>query len=288
MPGLHHRAAHFALKRLGLFDRSYKERAFGREFVVPIINGRKTYVSEHWMAEMIRRLFDVAPGAFIDVGVNLGQTLLKVAAADPTRRYIGFEPNPACADYSAELIRANSLPYTLIPAGLGSKAGVAQLQFYRQEDTDPSASLVEGFRDNLVASKAVVVLSLEQLPDGLIPDEVAIVKIDVEGGEADVLEGIKPLLREQRPFVLVEILPAYTADNLPRIERQHQIERALSEADYEMFRIRRDANEHFEAIDAITEIGVHGDLALSDYLMIPRERISSLDLPRFQPGAWSK
>lgn len=276
MPRLHQRAAHFVLKRLGFFNRSYRERAFGRSFVVPIINGRKTYISEHWMAEMIAHLFEVAPGAFIDVGVNLGQTLLKVAAADPSRRYIGFEPNPACADYSTELIRANQLPYTLIPAGLGSTACVAQLQFYRQEDTDPSASLVAGFRDNRVASKAVVVLSLAELPKELVPDEVAIVKIDVEGGEADVLEGIKPLLRKQRPFVLVEILPAYTADNLSRIERQHQIERTLSEADYKMFRIRRDAAERFRAIEAITTIGIQDDLALSDYLMVPSERMASL------------
>jgi len=276
MPALRHRAAHFALKRLGLFNRRYKETAFGREFIVPIINGRKTYVSEHWMADMIRRLFDLAPGAFIDVGVNLGQTLLKVAAIDASRRYIGFEPNPACADYSAELIRANGLPYTLIPAGLGSKGGIAQLQFYRDEDTDPSASLVDGFRDNHIAARAVVVLSLDQLPDDLIPEEVAIVKIDVEGGEADVLEGIKPLLREHRPFVLVEILPAYTSDNLPRIERQQQIERTLSDLGYKMFRIRRDASEQFSTIEAIATIGIHGDLALSDYLMAPKERVPAL------------
>ncbi len=278
MPPFHQRVAHFVLKRLGFFHRSYRERAFGREFVVPIVNGRKTYISEPWMAELIGRLFKLAPGAFIDVGVNLGQTLLKVAAADPARRYIGFEPNPACADYAAELIRANRLPYTIVPAGLGSRAGVAQLQLYRAEDTDPSASLVEGFRDNLVAAKAVVVLSLAELPGDLVPDEVAIVKIDVEGGEADVIDGIEPLLRNQRPFVLVEILPAYTADNVSRLERQQRIERALAAADYKMFRIRRTAGEAFETIEPISAIGIHGDLALSDYLMAPTERVASLGI----------
>ena len=93
MPALRHRIAHFTLRRLGMFDRSYRERIAGRSFVISIINGRKTYASEAWMTEVIRRLFELKSGAFIDVGVNLGQTLLKVAAADPSRAYVGFEPN---------------------------------------------------------------------------------------------------------------------------------------------------------------------------------------------------
>ena len=61
------------------------------------------------MSEVIQRLFKLKSGAFIDVGVNLGQTLLKVAAIDPGRAYVGFEPNPACVDYVWKLIETNNL-----------------------------------------------------------------------------------------------------------------------------------------------------------------------------------
>lgn len=276
MPRLHNRVAHFFLKHLGFFRRSYKERAFGRTFVVPIINGRKTYVSEPWMADIIQVLLELSPGGFIDVGANLGQTLLKVAALDPARSYVGFEPNPACADYTAELIRANGLPYQLIPAGLGAMTRIAQLQMYRNEDTDPSASIVTGFREKRLRTKSVVIVSLEELPAGLIPKPLGIIKIDVEGGEADVLEGLRPLLVSARPFVLIEILPVYNPDNLDRLKSQLQIEGLLKELKYRMFRLKRDRNERLLRIEPIEKIGIHGDLALSDYVMAPLERANDL------------
>ncbi|GAA0480325.1 hypothetical protein GCM10009096_22910 [Parasphingorhabdus litoris] len=276
MPALHNRAAHFILKRLGLFNRSYTEMAFGRRFVIPIINGRKTYISEPWMAEMIARLFKLKQGAFIDVGVNLGQTMLKVAAVDPERRYVGFEPNPACADYAQALITANHLPYTIVPAGLGVETDVLQLQIYRDEDTDPSASLVEGFRDGAIATKSVVVVGLDDLPEQLIPDDIAIVKIDVEGGEAFVIQGIQSLLDGPRPYILVEILPAYNAENKARLTQQKIIEDRLAKANYVMFRVKRHADESLSTVEQIDEIGIHGDLALADYLMVPSEDVDRI------------
>ncbi|SIO17661.1 methyltransferase, FkbM family [Parasphingorhabdus marina DSM 22363] len=277
MPALQHRAAHFILKNLGMFNRSYTEEAFGRRFVIPIINGRKTYVSEPWMAQMIAHLFRQKPGAFMDVGVNLGQTMLKVAAADPEREYLGFEPNPACADYAQTLITANNFPYAVVPAGLSVHTDILQLQIYRNEDTDPSASLVEGFREGAIATKPVVTVGLDDLPEGLLPKQVAIVKIDVEGGEAYVIEGIRSLLAEQRPHVLVEILPAYNADNSPRLEQQKKIEACLTDANYVMFRIRRHSDETLSTIERISEIGIHGDLALADYLMVPAEEADRVE-----------
>jgi FkbM family methyltransferase len=284
MPALRHRAAHFLLKKLGMFNRSYKERIEGRQFVVPIINGRKTYASEPWMTEMIRRLFDQGPGAFIDVGVNLGQTMLKVAAVDPDREYLGFEPNPSCADYAFELIKANAFPYVVIPAALSAGPRVSRLELYRDETTDPSASLVAGFRENAAGTKPVVTVSLDDLPSSFLPKQVAIVKIDVEGGEADVIESIEPLLTAQRPFVLMEILPAYSSANEPRLGSQRRIESAITRANYSLFRIHRDRKEHLDHLERLSEIGIHGDLALSDYLVAPSERADSLkDSFKFAP-----
>lgn len=271
MPALRHRAAHFIFKKLGFFNRSYVEEAFGRRFRIPIVNGRKTYVHEAWMASLIAGLFKLKQGGFIDVGVNLGQTMLKVAAADPQRTYLGFEPNPACADYAQELAAANGLPYTVVPAGLGVRTSVLQLQLFRKDGTDPSASLVEGFRQGVVGTKPVVVLGVDDIPPDMIPDEIAIVKIDVEGGEAEVIEGIMPLLKLKRPYVIVEILPAYSAANELRVARQKLIEQRLGSVGYAMFRIHPQPGQAAVSIESIGEIGIHDDLGLADYLMVPSE-----------------
>ncbi len=271
MPALRHRAAHFIFRKLGFFNRSYIEEAYGRRFKIPIINGRKSYVHEPWMANLISGLFKLKQGGFIDVGVNLGQTMLKVAAADSQRAYLGFEPNPACADYAQALAMANGLPYIIIPAGLGARTSVLQLQLFRDDVTDPSASLVEGFRQGVIGTKPVMVIGVDDIPSKMIPDEIAIVKIDVEGGEAEVIEGIVPLLGLKRPYVLIEILPAYSAENRPRVERQKLIEQRLAEVGYAIYRIHPHASGTAVSIESISEIGIQDDLNLADYLMVPYE-----------------
>ena len=268
MPKLRHRVVHFALRKLGMFDRSYKEKIDGRTFVIPIINGRKTYASEPWMSEVIRQLFDRKSGAFVDVGVNLGQTLVKVAAIDPDREYVGFEPNPTCVDYAWKLIEKNGLPYTVIPAGVSTETTLLNLEMFRADDTDPSASIVPNFRANVVSRRPVLVLNPDDLPESALPSEIAIVKIDVEGGELFVIEGLLAILENRRPYLVVEILPAADSD---RLKRQEAIERHLKQLDYRLYRIRRTADEQFEAFVPIESIGRQTDLESCDYVFAPSE-----------------
>ena len=252
-----------------MFDRSYREKVDGKSFIIPIINGRKTYVSEPWMSDVLRRLFDKRSGAFIDVGVNLGQTLLKVAAIDPAREYVGFEPNPACVDYAWKLIEKNGLPYTVVPAGVSTETTLLNLQMFRAEDTDPSASIVPNFRPKAVVShRPVLVLNPKDLPDGAMPDEIAVVKIDVEGGELFVIEGMLPVIESKRPFLVVEVLPASNPD---RLERQQAVERHLAAINYRLYRIRRNAGDRFEAFVPIETIGIQKGLENCDYVFAPSE-----------------
>jgi FkbM family methyltransferase len=270
MPRLTDRMAHFALRKLGFFNRSYRERIAGREFIIPIINGRKTYASEPWMGTVIFRLFQIKKGAFIDVGVNLGQTLLKVAATDPDREYLGFEPNPTCVDYVWSLISANRLlGYEVLPAGIANQTTISHLHLFRSEDTDPSASTVPNFRPNVVDKRPIVLINFEGIPKNMIPDEIAVIKIDVEGGELFVIEGLMPLVKRTRPFLIVEVLPAVDSG---RLERQKVLEQHLRTLNYITFRIMRSSDgETFQTFTPIAEIGVPSDLAHCDYVLAPRE-----------------
>lgn len=257
-----------------MFNRSYREEIAGRKFVIPIINGRKTYASEEWMVEVLRGLFALRDGAFVDVGVNLGQTMLKVAAIDPDRDYVGFEPNPACVDYAWKLIEANGFSYRVIPAGLSSETGLLELQMFRGEDTDPSASLVPAFRPGVVRTRNVLVFKLSDLPPDIIPADVAVVKIDVEGGELFVIEGLMPLLERTRPFLVVELLPARDDE---RRARQERLEAHLERLNYAIFRMQSDKSGQLTGIHRIDEFGLHDDLALCDYVFAPAEEISRLE-----------
>ena len=78
-----------------------------QKFRVPVIDGIGYHnlipVREEWMDTIIQKLFSIRNGCVIDVGVNLGQTLLKIASFNTNINYYGFEPNPVCYAYCKQL-----------------------------------------------------------------------------------------------------------------------------------------------------------------------------------------
>lgn len=234
------------------------------------------------MSKIIETYFRLRHGSFVDVGVNLGQTLLIVAATDSDRRYIGFEPNPICADYVERLIRSNGLNhYRLIPAGLANKTAVVTLEIFEKDGTDSSASVVPGFRPEarVHERRDVIVLNPSNLPHELLAETIAAVKIDVEGSECEVLEGLLPFLKRDRPFISSEILPVYTRDNTFRLSRQASIESMVAQIDYKIFRV--DHSRKDLILYQLESIGVHSDLTRCDYVLAPAESV--VDLARELP-----
>lgn len=49
-----------------------------------------------WKIDLFKRILSVKKGDFIDIGVNVGQTLLNINSIDINSGYIGFEPNSNC------------------------------------------------------------------------------------------------------------------------------------------------------------------------------------------------
>ena len=111
------------LKKLGIFERvnlfpSIKYN--NTKFIIPIIKtmGRSNlYLNRHepWMLPLIERLVSIKPGAFFDVGVNMGQTLLKLKSVAPQIRYFGFEPNPYGVYYTKifDYSKMSTLPFLI-------------------------------------------------------------------------------------------------------------------------------------------------------------------------------
>jgi FkbM family methyltransferase len=272
------RLANRILRRLGQFSRLNRQidaRVGGVPVAVPVSAGLMAELTEPWMHALLRRLMANAPGAFIDVGVNLGQTLIKVKSIDPSRRYIGFEPNPVCVHYVEELVAANGwTDVRVVPAGLGPQSGIVTLELYNGRSGDSAASIVEGFRPDKVVTfrKTVAILGAADLPDDLLAGPVGLVKIDVEGAEADVIDALTPVIARDRPLISMEILPCYDDSRPERIARQARIEARFAELGYRLLRVLHEGRGGSYDMVAIEAIGIHGDLSLCEYVACPAER----------------
>jgi FkbM family methyltransferase len=169
------------------------------------------------VAELLRQ----REGAFIDIGANVGQTLCKLLATGQRRRYIGFEPQIACCFYVDQFIRHNAIADAqVIPVALGEDAAVLELHA-DDDDVDESASLdATGFRATLSATRKVLVPVLrgDVALAGLHLDKIAVLKIDVEGAELEVLRGLPDTLRFWRPPVMFEVLPNFFGPNRKPID----------------------------------------------------------------------
>ncbi len=139
-------------KLLNYINITARKRLGEKKFKIPIIKGIglvNMSVSEKWMIELIDNLLKIKNGVFIDAGVNLGQSLLKLKSVNPSVRYIGFEPNPACVFYIKQLIEINNFTKTtIIPIGLFNKNDLIEMDFYSTSEVDNAASLIKDFRQS--------------------------------------------------------------------------------------------------------------------------------------------
>ena len=123
-------------------------RILDQRFYIPIVAGQgllNIRDRETWLINVIDKVLCIKSGAVVDVGVNVGQTLLKVAAIDRDIHYFGFEPNILCAAYVHRLIEKNNLEnYKIFPFGLGENDESVEL--YLRDGQTETASVKKGFR----------------------------------------------------------------------------------------------------------------------------------------------
>ncbi len=228
---------------------------------------------EPWFTNLLLKLLDPQCNQdhFVDIGVNTGQTLLKVKSINKSIRYVGFEPNPNCLFYLYALLHCNDLQHvTIFPFALSDKSGIVDLDIYTDNATDSSASIVPGFRSKSINNIKVPAINGAEVPQFEML-KLGVVKIDVEGGELGVIRGILSFIQRDRPIVICEVLPVYHVDNVFRLSRQNEVESILKNASYKIARIDSSGK-----LQEISSIGVHSDINMVNYLFFPEEKREAL------------
>ena len=191
---------------------TFRLNPYCRDFKLPVFAATdftNVFWLPTWKTDVIKRLVSPDDGAFIDVGANVGQTVLDVLSSHPTVQYIGFEPNPACVFYLRTLIKLNEFNNCqLIPVGLSDETKC--VPFYLSKDADSSDTRATVLRD-LRPSRSlyfnyIPCFRFDDLYQTIDVKNINFIKIDVEGAELETLIGMKTSLQKFRPNILCEVL----------------------------------------------------------------------------------
>lgn len=149
------------------------------------------------------------PGAVLDIGANVG-LYAALAAGVTGRETVAFEPFPVLVGVVERVAADNDLAIRVESIALSDHSG--QATFYLSDSSDSSNSLAAGFRESTRQIEvAVETLDAYVGRTGIVP---AVLKIDTESTEPDVLLGAAGTLREHRPWVLCEVLHGRGEDRL--------------------------------------------------------------------------
>ena len=133
----------------------------------------------------------------VDVGCHLGAMLSQMLSLSPSGTHFAFEPTP----YKVQWLRHKFPQVQVLDVALSDKPGQAEF-FLQRKRSGFSGLRVHG---DTTATLESFKVDCERLDD-VIPENVQIdfLKVDVEGGELDVLRGAERVLRRDRPKLLFE------------------------------------------------------------------------------------
>lgn len=217
---LHHlrRWPPFARWVMPLLDRPVAARMHGVDWPVQVRRIQHlSYIVDNRVLEpgvvaaflAVQKL--LRPRVFWDVGANIGFYSWLMMSADPQLKAVVFEPDPDTAGLVRKTIaNADLSRVELIERAASAELGQAEfIQDGLSSATSHLAGSGTGARGRRILVPTTTLdheLTVRGAPD--------LVKIDVEGAEARVLDGARTLIREAGPVIIIECLDGARAPAL--------------------------------------------------------------------------
>lgn len=206
------------------------------------------YFNEPETHQFLRNVLDRLPAGqrvvLLDAGANIGEITIDLARNDKVERVIAFEPQPECARGCAANVALNGLDakVKLVRKVLSSKPGRVS---FRINSESPQTSGITSEAGGTEFEASTLDIEVGNF------SEPAILKIDVEGAEAEVMRGGAQFIGRVRPLITFE----YNADNRKRYSLD-DVRGAIGPG-YRLFRMRSDGRLDEELDDTWNCVAVH-------------------------------
>lgn len=188
---------------------------------------------ESWLTQFMART--VRRGdCVVDVGANYGYySLLLADLVGPNGRLYAIEPNPGVAELLRRSVLLNGFAgrTQIHETAAGAGAGAATLVVPTRE---PKNATIVGTGLGPPAGTQSYQVKVAALDDILDAEQrIDFLKIDAEGAEEHIIDGMARILGRQRPAMVLEFNTARYADPAAFLERLLRIYGGLRHIDYD-------------------------------------------------------
>jgi len=207
---------------------------------------------------------------FFDVGANQGfYTLLAAKQVGQDGKVFSFEPVPSQIKKLRKNIKINRFRnVTTEPLAIGSKSG--RLNMYVCSNGDEALSSLRVPAKDAYSPKEIINVQVTTLDDYVDESKILsvdFIKIDVEGGELEVLKGAAGILKNMRPVIMCEVQDKRTAQ---WGYRASDICKFVDQYDYSWFDVVENG------LLKISGQKDKHDISGENLIAIPKEKINSL------------
>lgn len=173
---------------------------------------------ETWLTQCLARI--IKPGDIcIDIGANFGYYSILMSALSGTGQTIAVEPNPRICQLLRATASIHPHRFEVIEAALSNKSGKVTLSV--PDNYFGDGSIINRTDRGPVrgTKKKVSALTLDEMVQQLNLPKVDVVKMDVEGVEPLIFEGMQQTI-ERNPGIkiILEYSPFIYADTIPFTE----------------------------------------------------------------------
>jgi FkbM family methyltransferase len=170
----------------------------------------------------------------IDIGGNIGlQSLRMSSCVGPTGKVYAFEPlNYLQEKFNKNMALNKAKNITLFPFALSDQQNELDLIVNKNQWNQGAFSLSN--KESGTEKQRVTVKVADEIHEIQMLDKVALIKIDVEGFEFQVLRGLKQTLQKHQPRIIFEYDSNYWADTGQNIADCYEFLRSLNYSLYQV------------------------------------------------------